>query len=63
MLNPFSLFALSVQVKLIWLEETAIAARLLGEGGGAALEIVHEQQINKIKRNKTDFIYFIYFVS
>jgi hypothetical protein len=54
------LVALSVQVKFIWLEETAAADRLLGKGGGAALAIAHEQIIN-IKNKKFDFLYFILF--
>jgi hypothetical protein len=33
-LNPVSLFELSVQDRLIWLEETAVAVRLLGAAGG-----------------------------
>ena len=31
-LNPVSLVALSVQLRLIWLEETAVATRVLGAG-------------------------------
>jgi hypothetical protein len=59
-LNPFSLVALSVQVKVIWLEETAMADRLLGKGGGAALAIAHEQ-ITNIKNKQVDFLCFILF--
>ena len=32
--KPVSFIALSVQLKLIWFDETALAARLLGAAGG-----------------------------
>jgi hypothetical protein len=33
-LKPFSFAALSIQARLIWLEETAVAMRLDGAAGG-----------------------------
>ncbi len=33
-LNPVSLLELSVQERLIWLDETAVAVRSLGAAGG-----------------------------
>jgi hypothetical protein len=34
-LNPVSLLALSIQVRLIWLDEVAVATRLEGAAGTA----------------------------
>ncbi len=40
MANPVSLVELSFHVRLIWLEETAIAVRLLGAVGSVIIEVV-----------------------